>query len=1200
MTNDTVLHQKLDVRHDAIIPTYVQKSLGMQNLQQQKHQQLSSDDDNIICGLEGFLLPQYITLRVGISSRLPEALVQAQEEEAHHRHRRCSRRNDDCKAINKSNDGSSRNGTRKRKRKADHNYNIPSSHDGAAATGEGDIDADADADADGIHLKGTTAARRRKKMRKRKQDNLDDNASQNVKRSSSDDWIHYQMMARMIIAPYTTNLIATMNICKQGEKGQEENKNQTTQSSTGAKIDTDVAVPPPQTSLQEVDATSKPSHSVLAKKQSTSQAKNIYQKKPKTESKSKNFLSISPPQESLESIVDGAVCTLVRRTHRFRSQSSYMPFGKVGGISSGGNRNEQLRKPVYRRRHRRGKQNHQHENGTMSKEPKPNGTATKQSTTENKEAKPDTSSANNNWLLEQNLLSTGYTLGNGDTLTSFPSRSTNNNNNNSQHQKAKTHSQFLRGCPNMAPGIHCIHPNTLTSYARSSELMRLLHSLVGDDMIREMLMNCVILVPAISSPSSSKTTKATLAEKPGTNTSSSSSPPSSSVSVFERGNYFQLCGPPLNVLAKKFDGMTKSLATATKMHDSSCRKRKRIDQDNESSSKKTSTLSKGSSSTKGSYSHTHNSISGKTKPWDPNRPIPRGNLFYCDFYAKHVGLFPRHLLNQSDASDSKDTSKFCLNLDVNAKLLNAMVQIWPTIRGRTANRNDRRDKPCILHCNKRRGRWRRLRESGIAMCREMRRRHGQCDYARSLDQHCPLPKASVASQSKSEGINVMDEKAALSHYVTLYTPAECVGTFLGAILWQAFPASFWGSQRNFLKVVQTVKVFVQLGRTEQLPEKAIVDGIRILDMKWLHPNSVELSSTKRPKSKVQQKRQRPKLSRSGHESTTVLVRNIMRWLYSQFIIPLLRSTFYITETEFTGSRVVYYRKPVWSRIRKYSFRLLFKQQYRELDAAKAQRLLSSHNVGCPPAPLRLLPKKTGIRAIAMLSKSCSMESIIGSSSKMGDTTYDPKAGLKSAPPNKVLQSTFHALKYEHEKKPSMFGAGVLGLTEVFPSYCLFIEALGKKWPNFRSLSAETQNTGGSLYFASADIKHCYDTINQKYLWKLMKAAVVEDVYITKNNFILHTKENDSSLRCLWKKSTFGPDKFSQFLSTSNAFADKYFNSIFVEGIQCSMEEKARINGLLRDHIFGQVVVTKGSHGYRYLLQKDGIPQVCVLTIILAE
>jgi telomerase reverse transcriptase len=248
--------------------------------------------------------------------------------------------------------------------------------------------------------------------------------------------------------------------------------------------------------------------------------------------------------------------------------------------------------------------------------------------------------------------------------------------------------------------------------------------------------------------------------------------------------------------------------------------------------------------------------------------------------------------------------------------------------------------------------------------------------------------------------------------------------------------------------------------------------------------------------------------------------------------------------------------------------LLSKGQYRELSVDKAQRLLSSHNIGCPPAPLRILPKKTGIRAIAMLSKTC-------------EGNNDANKRSNFSPPNKVMQSTFHALKYEHEKKPALFGAGVLGLTEVFPSFCSFVGAL-----------KQLSGTSRELFFTSADIKHCYDTINQNRLYKLMRSMIEEEMYLTKDKFILCSK-GDNAVRCIWKKKTCPPEHFS--CSSPSEFAGQYTHAIFVDGVNCSAESCKTINGLLRDHIFGQVVIAKGNFGPRYLHQKNGIPQGSILS-----
>ena len=623
----------------------------------------------------------------------------------------------------------------------------------------------------------------------------------------------------------------------------------------------------------------------------------------------------------------------------------------------------------------------------------------------------------------------------------------------------------------------------------------------------------------------------------------------------------------------------------------------------------------------------------KKERWDPNKLIPRGSLFYCEFYTNHVGLSPRHILNQSDndeegsktSTQTKEIAERKLTC-VNVKLLDAMVGLWRpvgTLKDSGSFRDSKSGVVVVGGNKKRRRRWQRLRQSGIALCQEIRRRQQKCDYARLLERHCPLPnifhgrrKSSTNKSTHLANSNVVvvvdddddDESgSALSRHVTLHhTPVESVGSFLESVLGDVFPHSFWGSRHNFDQVVRTMSLFTRLGRTEQLPEKVIVDGIRVLDMTWLHrrcdhhnqqqvrqPNAVKAMNN--CNNDLGQRCVR-KLSLSDHDTATTLVRNVLRWLYRQFIIPLLRSTFYITETEFTGSSVVYYRRPVWSRIKSLSMKTLLKQrQYREMSVEKIQKVLSNHNVGCPPAPLRILPKLTGIRAIAMLNKTCAVEDRRGISEK-GNTNHSKQLKFKNRnivpPPNKILQSTFNALKYEYEKKPTLFGAGVLGLTEVFPSFCHFVNALKLK-SNIQTTNSKTQqrsNKNSDLYFASADIKHCYDTINQKYLYDVLRSVIKEDVYLTKNICVLHTKDNDSAIRCQWKKSTFPPERFSHVVATSDAFSS-YFNSIFVDSVYCSLEKRENIIGLLRDHIFGQVVVANGHRCTRLLHQRDGIPQV---------
>jgi hypothetical protein len=1012
--------QNKPTTHDAI-PQVIQNALNSNDSQ-------PFIKNAAIRGLQPFLLPNYISLRSG--GELPHYLHRAQEEEKSSRQR------------------SSRANKKKRRRGREKVRDGMARVDAIETVG---TEAAASASGQGCNRK---KRRRCKSTCKEKEPAMDSN-----------EWLYYQVMARIVVAPYTPFLIETVNGLQQMQQGSTNTKNALADNglpSKKAKTTRAASHETRSTSIVKVQAARAPTVKNVYLKSNTSHAP-----------KSSNYITISPPRESLESLVDGVVCSLVQRTHRLRK--AYPAKAKSSNV-----------KLVHRRRQRKDK----------SKKPPQsiiNGNSTRSNT-----------SSVNDWLRSSNILSKGYSLGSSDTLSSYYSRTNN-----------KLQNPTLRACPNMAPGVHCIQPNSLTTYARSSGLMRLLHSVIGDEILSELLLNAIVLVPAIDGDT-------------GEHDSSSQQ----SATLFGRGNFFQLCGPPLNVVSKQFESMranssvkanesiNASASETTKIITGSSSKRKRDDDD---CSKYNQPASK----------------QRQNNAWDANRPIPRSKLFYCDFFARRIGLPPNHMLNQT----SRDTE---------AKLLDSMVQLWP-------RRSQSPDSNNIVYSNKRRARWRRLRETGIMMCREVIRRHKQCDYARLLERHCPLL---VGDNKTGQGL---DPKEELTHLVTLYTPNEDVGLFLEAVLRNAFPSAFWGTKHNFCQVIKTMNVFINLRLTETFPEKLINEGIRVLDVKWLHPEA--RSSRTREFSKKNEK-----LSRSGHESAVANLHNVMRWLYCQYITPLLRSIFYITDTEFTGRCVVYYRRPVWSRIRSLSLGSLLKHQYRDRSVVKAKRVLSTHNVGCPPAPLRLLPKKTGIRAIAMLSKACAIKD-----------TEVKGCNVNSLAPNKILQSAFQALKYEFQKYPR-YGSGALGVTEVLSSYCCFLDVLRRKFVS--------NNKAPRLYFTSADIEHCYDNINQEHLYKQIRDVLIEDQYITQNHFIIHSKDSNKSTRCRWQKTTCSPANFLDITSTSTGHIKQFYNAIFIDGISFSVEKKQTIIGLLKDHIFGQMIIASGSNGQRLVLQRNGIPQVC--------
>ena len=178
--------------------------------------------------------------------------------------------------------------------------------------------------------------------------------------------------------------------------------------------------------------------------------------------------SSSLSRESLETIVDGAVCTLARRSHRFRQ------FNRHSSSSLSSSRQKDAVIVNHRRRRRRKAKATTGANRDFIFSNYPANAAIGR---DNHSEKPHPSSfsstrGDNHWLLEENLLSAGYSLGSGgDHRTTHPQRIDDDDDGNDDNKRQRPR-QSLRGCPNMAPGIHCLHPNRLTSYARSSPFMR--------------------------------------------------------------------------------------------------------------------------------------------------------------------------------------------------------------------------------------------------------------------------------------------------------------------------------------------------------------------------------------------------------------------------------------------------------------------------------------------------------------------------------------------------------------------------------------------------------------------------------------------------------------------------------------------------------------------------------------------------------
>lgn len=236
-------------------------------------------------------------------------------------------------------------------------------------------------------------------------------------------------------------------------------------------------------------------------------------------------------------------------------------------------------------------------------------------------------------------------------------------------------------------------------------------------------------------------------------------------------------------------------------------------------------------------------------------------------------------------------------------------------------------------------------------------------------------------------------------------------------------------------------------------------------------------------------------------------------------MPLLRGCFFITECEHTQHRVHFLRKSVWARICSEAMRADQLSHFLPLTAPSAaiQPASTEPNTPVAPSPLpayacpvRLLPKRKGVRAIANLSKRPRIDSGWTNLGAAGGTTGNPSAAVGAVPVapslsrptststlsiNGRLQKLFAVLQYECARAPSLVGSGVLGTDEIFARLRRFVAQLRRHSATpTASINRDNRvagDAGDGLYFVKVDIRQCYDGIEQAPLFRLVGELLSE-------------------------------------------------------------------------------------------------------------
>ncbi|XP_043457583.1 telomerase reverse transcriptase isoform X2 [Prionailurus bengalensis] len=339
--------------------------------------------------------------------------------------------------------------------------------------------------------------------------------------------------------------------------------------------------------------------------------------------------------------------------------------------------------------------------------------------------------------------------------------------------------------------------------------------------------------------------------------------------------------------------------------------------------------------------------------------------------------------------------------------------------------------------------------------RELLANHARCPYDALLRTHCPL-RAPAPAEGSSGGVGGGADGCALGRppgapggllqLLRQHSSPWQVYAFLRACLCRLVPAGLWGSGHNRRRFLRNVKKFVSLGKHAKLSLQELTWKMRVQDCAWLRGS---------PGARC--------VPAAEHRRREEVLAKLLCWLMGTYVVELLKSFFYVTETTFQKNRLFFYRKRIWSQLQSIGIRRHFNSVHlRELSEAEVRR----HQEARPTlltSKLRFLPKPSGLRPIV------NMDYVVGARTFRRDK--------KVRHLTSQVKNLFSVLNYERARRPSLLGASVLGMDDIH-----------RVWRSF-VLRVRAQDPAPQLYFVKVDVTGAYDALPQDKLVEVIANVI---------------------------------------------------------------------------------------------------------------
>uniref|UniRef100_A0A8C2M0A0 Telomerase reverse transcriptase n=1 Tax=Cricetulus griseus TaxID=10029 RepID=A0A8C2M0A0_CRIGR len=433
--------------------------------------------------------------------------------------------------------------------------------------------------------------------------------------------------------------------------------------------------------------------------------------------------------------------------------------------------------------------------------------------------------------------------------------------------------------------------------------------------------------------------------------------------------------------------------------------------------------------------------------------------------------------------------------------------------------------------------------------------HARCPYVRLLRSHCRFP---TATHQVADALNTTSQPH-LMNLLRLHSSPWQVYGFLRACIRKLVPPGLWGSRHNQRRFFKNVKQFISLGKYGKLSLQELMWRMKVEDCPWLRSS---------PGNNC--------VPAEEHRTRERILAMFLFWLMDTYVVELLRSFFYVTETTFQKNRLFFYRKRVWKRLQNIGIRQhLERVQLQELS----QEEVRQHQEAWPAMPicrLRFIPKPSGLRPIVNMSYS------------MGARAFNK--GKQAQHFTQCLKTLFSVLNYERTKHTNLLGASVLGLNDVYRTWRAFV------------LHVRTLNPAPRMYFVKADVTGAYDAIPQEKLVEVVANMIrhPENTYCIRQYAVIQRDREGQIHRSFRRQVSTLSDlqphmgQFVRHLQDSDTSALR--NSVVIEQSLSLSEASSSLFDFFLHFVHNSVVKIGG----RCYVQCQGIPQGSSLSTLLCS